>query len=113
MATQVVARAEANDHQLEKFRDVFAQDMIWAAQTMGRKRLPSIEMMIFQESLIARGLKEFPDEEDQMPRECSVSMGYSAVLAAECLEMIDDILENVIHNNYLVCSPMIFMFVED
>ena len=102
MATQVVAHAEVNDHRLKKFRDVFAQDMIWVAQTMWRKRLPSIEMTVFQESLIARGLKEFPDKEDQMLRECSVSMGYSAVLAAECLEMIDDVLESVIHNNCLV-----------
>jgi len=102
MATQVVARAEVNDHRLEKFRDVFAQDMIWAAQTMWRKRLPSIEMMVFQESLISRGLKEFPDEDDQMPRECSVLMGYSAVLAAECLEMINGVSENVIHNDCLV-----------
>ena len=70
--------------------------------------MPSIEIMVFQESLIARGLKEFPDEEDQMPRECSVSMGYLAVLAAECLEMIDDVSESVIHNNCLVCIPMIF-----
>jgi len=44
-----------------------------------------------------------------MPRECSVSMGYLAVLAAECLEMIDDVSENVIHNDCLVCIPMIFL----
>jgi len=102
MATQVVAHAEVNDHRLEKFQDMFAQDMIWAVQTMWRKRLPSIEMMVFQEFLIARGLKELPDEEDQMLRECSVSMGYLAVLPAECLEMIDEVSENVIHNNCLV-----------
>jgi len=76
MATQIVARAEVNNHWLEKFRDVFAQDMIWAAQTMWRKRLPSIEMTVFQESLIARGLKEFPDEEDQMPRVLSKQTYY-------------------------------------
>ena len=69
---------------------------------MWRKRLPLIEMMVFQESLIARGLKEFPDKEDQMPMECSVPMGYLAVLAAECLEVIDKVLESVIHNDCLV-----------
>ena len=69
---------------------------------MWRKRLPSIEMTVFQESLIARGLKEFPDEEDQMPMECSVPMGYLAVLAAKCLEVINEVLESVIHNDCLV-----------
>jgi len=91
-----------NEHRLEKFQDLFAQDMIWAAQTIWRKRLPSIEMTVFQEPLMARGLKEFPDEEDQMPMECSVLMGYLAVLATECLEAIDEVSESVIHNNCLV-----------
>ena len=64
--------------------------------------MPSIEMTVFQESLIARGLKESPDEEDQMPMECSVLMGYLAVLATECLEAIDKVLERVVHNDCLV-----------
>ena len=93
---QVVAHAEVNDHQLEKFRDLFVQDMVWAAQSMWRKRLPSIEMTVFRESLIARGLKEFPNDKDQMP------MGYSAVLAAECLEAINEVSERVVHNDCLV-----------
>jgi len=54
------------------------------------------------EAIIGRGLKELPDEEDQMPPECSVSMGYSAVLAAECLEAIDKVNEEVVHNDCLV-----------
>jgi len=76
--------------------------MIWAVQTMWRKRLLSIKMTVFQESLIARGLKEFPDKEDQMPMECLVPMGYSAVLAAECLEVIDKVSESIVHNDCLV-----------
>jgi len=84
--------------------------MIWM-QTMWRKRLPSIEMTVFQESLIARGLKEFPDEEDQMPMECLILMGYLVVLAAECLEVIDEVPESVIHNDCLVCLLMISLFV--
>jgi len=99
---QIVARAEKNEHQLKKFRDLFAQDMVWAAQMMWRKRLPLIEMTVFQESFIARGLKEFPNKEDQMPMEYSVLMGYSAILAAECLEAIDKVSESVVHNDCLV-----------
>jgi len=76
--------------------------MVWASQTMWRKRLPSIEMTAFQESLISRGLKEFPDDEDQMPMECSVLMGFLVVLAAECLEAIDKVNEEVVHNDCLV-----------
>jgi len=81
---------------------MFAQDMVWAAQTMWRKRLLSVGVTVFQESLIARGLKEFPDKEDQMPMECLIPMGYLAVLAAECLEVIDEVLESVIPNDCLV-----------
>ena len=77
---------------------------------MWRGRLPSIEMTVFQEFLITRGLKEFSDEEDQMPMECSVPMGYSAVLAAECLEAIDEVSESVVHNDCLVQFPMFSMF---
>jgi len=99
---QIVACAEKNNHWLEKFQDLFAQGTVWVVQTMWRERLLLIEMMVFQESLIARGLKEFPDEEDQMLMECLVLVGYSAVLAAECLEAIEEVSERVIHNDCLV-----------
>jgi len=41
-------------------------DHIWAAQETWRNQIGLIEMSVFQEALISRGLKEHPDEEDDM-----------------------------------------------
>jgi len=61
-------------------------------------------MSMFQESLIRRGLQEHPYKEDHMPMCVSYLLGYSAVLAAECLEVIDKVSEDVVHNDLLVGS---------
>jgi len=49
--SQIVDRALKGQHHLEKFQDAFFMDAIWGAQEIWR-RLPSIEMSVFQESLI-------------------------------------------------------------
>jgi len=59
---------------------------------------------VFQEALISRGLKEHPDEEDVMPTCVSYPLGYSAVLAAECLEAINIVSEEAIRFDLLVGS---------
>jgi len=73
--------------------------------------LSGIEMSVFQEELIARGLKEHADEEDTMPVSIQFPIMYVAVLAGECLEEIDKVNESavtldlVVSRLYLV--PMI------
>ena len=84
-------------------------DVIWGAQEVWRRRLPNIEMLVFQESLIKRGLQEHPDKEDHMPTCVSYPLGYLAVLAAECLEAVDKVSEEVIHNDLLV-NLLTFVF---
>jgi len=79
-------------------------DHIWGAQETWRKRLLSIELTVFQEALVSRGLKEHPNEEDQMPTCVSYPLGYLAVLAAKCLEAINKVSEEVVHNDLLVGS---------
>ena len=79
-------------------------DRIWAAQETWRRRLPLIEMTVFQEALISRGLKEYPDKEDKMPTCVSYLLGYLSVLAAECLEVINKVSEETIHNDLLIGS---------
>jgi len=49
-----------------------------------------------------RGLKEHPDEEDDMPPCVSYPLGYLVVLAAKCLEVIDNVLEEAIQFDLLV-----------
>jgi len=100
--SQIVDRALKGQHHLEKFRDVFFMDAIWGVQEIWRRRLPSIKMSMFQESLIRRGLQEHPDKEDHMPTCVSYPLGYSAVLAAECLEAVDKVSEDVVHNDSFV-----------
>jgi len=53
-------------------------------------------MSVFQEELIARGLKEHADEEDAMPASIQFPIVYAAVLAGECLEEIDKVNESVV-----------------
>ena len=102
-------RARKAQHRLERYQDVFLMDHIWAAAETWRQRLPAIEMTVFQEALIARGLKEHADEEDAMPASVQFPIAYAAVLAGECLEEIDKVNENVV-NQDLVVSRSYFVF---
>jgi len=83
-------------HRLEQYRDVFFMDHIWGAAKMWRECLPNIEMSVFQEELIARGLKEHADEEDTMPASVQFPIMYVVVLAGECLEEINKVNESVV-----------------
>jgi len=91
-------------------------DHIWGAAEMWREHLPSIEMSVFQEELIARGLKEHADEEDAMPASVQFPIMYAAVLAGECLEEIDKVNESVVtldlvvNQLYLVPIPNTDLF---
>jgi len=89
-------RARKPNHRLERYRDVFFMDHIWGAAETWRERLPAIEMSVFQEELIARGLKEHADESDAMPASVQFPLMYTAVLAGECLEEIDKVNESVV-----------------
>ena len=51
---------------------------------------------MFQEELIARGLKEHADEEDAMLASVQFPIMYAAVLAEECLEEINKVNESVV-----------------
>jgi len=88
--------ARKAQHRLEQYRDVFFMDHIWGAAETWRERLPGIEMSVFQEELIVRGLKEHADEEDAMPASVQFPIMYVAVLAGECLEEIDKVNESVV-----------------
>ena len=75
---------------------MFFMDHIWGAAETWREHLPAIKMLVFQEELIVRGLKEHADEEDVMPASIQFLIMYSAVLAGECLEEIDKVKESVV-----------------
>jgi len=81
---------------------MFFMDHIWGATETWRERLPAIEMSVFQEELIARGLKEHADEADAMPASVQFPLMYTAVLAGECLEEIDKVNESVVTLDLMV-----------
>ena len=83
-------------------------DHIWGAAETWWVCLPSIEMLVFQEALIARGLKEHANEEDAMPASVQFPIAYAAVLAGECLEEVDKVNEQVV-NLDLVVSQSYFV----
>jgi len=78
-------RATKKPHRVELYWDVFFMDHIWAARETWSERLESIEMTVFQNVLIKRGLKEHPDEEDEMLARVQFLLVYAVVLAGECL----------------------------
>jgi len=61
-------------------------DHIWGAAKTWQERLPAVEMSVFQEELIARGLKEHADKADAMQVSVQFPIMYLAVLAGECVE---------------------------
>ena len=52
-------------------------------------------MTPYQDALIGRGLRPFPDPEDMMDPMKDVLMGYSAALAVECLEEVGNLEDKV------------------
>jgi len=77
-------------------------DHIWGAAETWQEHLPAIEMSVFQEELITRGLKEHANEEDAMPSSIQFPIMYTAVLAGECLEEIDKVNKSVVTLDLLV-----------
>jgi len=75
---------------------VFFMDHIWGAAETWWERLPAVERSVFQEELIARGLKEHADKADAMPASIQFPLMYTVVLAGECLEEIDKVNESVV-----------------
>jgi len=108
MESTIRDRARKAQHRCERYRDVFFMDHIWGAAETWQEHLPSIEMSVFQEELIARGLKEHANEEDAMSVSVQFPIMYAAVLAGECLEEIDKVNESmvtldlVVNRSYLV-----------
>ena len=81
---------------MEQYRDMFFMDHIWGAAEMWWERLPAVEMSVFQEELIARGLKEHANKADVMLASVQFPIMYTAILAGEWLEEIDKVNECVV-----------------
>ena len=100
----MVHRAGVNQHHLEKFRDLYVADQVFGAKKIWQRRVKDLEMTVFQESLISRGLMERHDEEARVSSDVDTCLGFSAVLSAECLEAVDRVSEEVTHHDLLVST---------
>jgi len=87
-------------------------DHIWGAAETWRERLPAIEMSVFQEELIARGLKEHADEVDAMLASVQFPLMYMVVLAGECLEEIDKVNELVVTLDLVVSRSHLVPYIK-
>ena len=52
--------------------------------------------------MIKRGLREFPEEVDQMSDVISYPFGYTAVLVGEVFASIDDLHERIVNDELVV-----------
>ena len=77
-------------------------DHIWAAGETVRSHLNGIEMSLFQEALIKRGVQEHLEEEDAMTPSVQFPIMYAAVLAAECFEEINKVSKQVVNQDLVV-----------
>jgi len=64
--------------------------------------MKQVEVIVFQWSLLERGLCEFHDPEDKIPERMREALGYSAVLVDEYLGVIRNLGKEVIHKDLLV-----------
>jgi len=99
---QVKAWTEATQHLFKKFNNLFLKDQVWAAHEIWEKRVQMIEMTPFQESFLQHGLVEFAVPRDSVPDLVSVPIHYTAIIGGECLEVITNLDDKVIHHDLMV-----------
>ena len=104
------ARTEVNNHHHEKFHNLFMKDQVWTAPEIWSWQVKQIEMTAFQEAMLERSLAEYCMTEDAAPDEVAVLIAYVAVMAGECLEMIDNLSEDVIHKDLMVGITSVPLF---
>jgi len=98
----VKARTEVTQHWGEKFDDLFLKDQVWAAHEIWSTRVRAVEMTPFQEALLSRGLTEYTIPGDSVLDTVSVPIHYAAVIGGECLEVIANLDDKVVHHDLMV-----------
>ena len=84
----IVTRAEGVHHFTKRYNDLYLKDQIWAGKKYWEKRHKHIKMLPFCEGLVARGLREFHDWEEQVPPVVNASIGFVAVLLCKLFEAV-------------------------
>ena len=102
LMASVIAHTDVNQHCNERFGDLYTMDKVWAAKRIWRERIKSVEVTPFQEAMLEASLWDFHEMADQMPGCADVPIGFALVMAGECFESIEQLTDDVIHNDLLV-----------
>ena len=78
---------------------------MWTAKRIAAIKEKRVGMTPYQDALIGRGLRPYPDPEDMMDPTKDVLMGYSAALVVECLEEVGNLEDRLIWKRGLPRTP--------
>ena len=102
----IVARTKGVHHFQERYNNLYLKDQIWAGKKYWEKRHRHIEMLPFCEGLVAHGLWEFHNQEEQVPPVVNTSIGFAAVLSCELFKAVDKVSEEL-----TTCDLMVGLFL--
>ena len=91
----IVAWTEGVHHFAERYNNLYLKDQIWAGKKYWEKHHKHIEMSLFCKGLVAHGLWEFHNREEQVPSVVNASIGFASVLLCELFEAVDKVLEEL------------------
>ena len=91
----IVARTEGVHHFTERYNDLYLKDQIWAGKKHWEEQHKYIEMSPFCEGLVARGLWELHNWEEEVPPVVNASIRFVAVLLCELFEAVDKVSEEL------------------
>ena len=91
----IIARTKGVHHFQERYNDLYLKDQIWAGKKYWEKRHRHIKMSPFCEGLVARGLQEFYNREEEVPPVVNTSIRFAAVQSCELSEGVDKVSEEL------------------
>ena len=108
----IVAQTKGVHHFTKRYNNLYLKDQIWAGKKHWEKRYQHIEMSPFCEGLVAHGLWEYHNREDQVPAVVNSSIGFAAVLSCKLFEAVDKVLEEVVACDLMVCLSLTWFSVK-
>jgi len=93
----VYSHAQSKYSHQERFSDLYLQDLVQAGKMVWEEKVKKMEMMLFQEEFVRRGLRLVHDAPDQINPADDTYIGYVAVLGAEIFTKMEGMVEEVSH----------------
>jgi len=90
-----VIRSGQSGPDKEHFSDLYLQDMVQAGKMMWEEKVKKMEMSIFQEEFVQRGLRLVHDVPDQINPAVNTYIGYVVVLGAKMFTEMEGMVKEV------------------